>query len=62
MATTDTLSEKAREMQSRMAPQIDEARRDDAMAKIEVGIALLVLRRQRRRGGATCRRPVRIYL
>jgi len=28
MATTDTLSEKAREMQSRMAPQIDEARRE----------------------------------
>jgi len=28
MATTDTLSDKAREMQSRMAPQMEEARRE----------------------------------
>ena len=28
MATTDTLSEKAREMQSRVGPQLQEARRE----------------------------------
>jgi ElaB/YqjD/DUF883 family membrane-anchored ribosome-binding protein len=28
MATTDTLSEKAREIQNRVAPQLDEARRE----------------------------------